>query len=294
MGSLLLAVAACGGGSDASDGALGADATPRADGAGPGAALDELLVHPAADVAITTRQDATSGEIYQTTISAAFRATAIPSPYGEVDRAGVCVRMTAEPAFCDPPCEGDMVCTATDTCTAIAPTQSAGTLTVGAQTLEPTAGTYFSDTSGGVFAATDTVTISAAGDTFAAFTGSIAVPDPITDATLPDALRAGQDATFTWTPAADTGSYVGVILLADRGHGPVQPSRIYCAVDDSVGEIVVPSSLIDPHIDPSNWSCGDCFPSQLVRFRTAATSGGDVRLWYGQGVDVYATPDRSP
>ena len=200
--------------------------------------------------------------------------------------------MTGALAFCDPPCEGDSLCTATDTCTPLPAAQSAGTLTLGDEELEPTGGLYAASAETALFAPTATITATAAGDAFPAFTSApLAVPDPLTGATYPGGLRAGEDYTLTWTPAADTGSSVGVVLRTDLGHGPIAKSIIYCAVDDAAGTLTVPSSLIDPHVDPANWSCGDCFPSWLYRFRS--TTGADgVNLWFGQGVDVYAVPDR--
>lgn len=296
--ALLLILAACGGDDDdgpGADGSVGADAPAGADGGGGGAALDELVgPHPAL-ITVAIRGDG-QGTVFSTAIVAELRQAAAPTPYTEAQREGACLRLTSEVPFCDPACGADALCTADDTCTPVPALESAGplTLAVGAatRTVTPAGSIYATSEETELFPGGSTLTASAPGDVFPAFELSTAVPEPLTGVSPPGVLVAGSPYRVTWTPG-DPGTRVFLRLIADRGHNPVHPSVIYCDAADEAGVIDVPVALIDPHVDGANWSCGDCFPSEVTRYRTATVAAGGVggsavRLSVATRADVYA------
>lgn len=282
-----------GGGGRDPDGARAQDTT-GSDAAG-GSSLDELIAQHPATIDVSFRGDTTGG-FYATTIVAELREDAPPTPYVEVQRAGACVRLASEVPFCDPPCAGDTLCTAADTCTPVPPLESAGVLTVAAGDatvpVTPTGATYLHDEQTVLFAGGETLTASAPGADFDAFSLSTQVPVPL-GGVVASGIEAGSPFTVTWTPG-DPGSRVALQLIADLGHNPVHPSVIFCDAADEAGELEVPVELVAPHVDPANWSCGDCFPSHLRRMRIATGTAGAVptRLTVRSAVQLFVVPGR--
>jgi hypothetical protein len=144
---------------------------------------------------------------------------------------------------------------------------------------------------GTVFPVDDELTASAPGADFAAFTLRASVGAPLATSTPGATLAAGTPLVIRWTPE-DPDARVRLELIADRGHAQVHPSVIECDAPDSAGMIEVPQAMVDAHADPSNWGCGDCFPSWLTRYRTAkaTTASGDVELWVGSRTSLYIVP----
>jgi hypothetical protein len=134
---------------------------------------------------------------------------------------------------------------------------SAGTLTVkdGSNTLATlpfnadAGGTYEIDsdsTATLTWAVGDDLAVSATGGTIPAFSGSITAPSDFAGVTptfsllTPVPISESGGFTVTWTPSSDNGSITLVVGVAAE----MNRVSIGCTVDESVGQIVVASSLL--------------------------------------------------
>jgi len=123
-------------------------------------------------------------------------------------------------------------------CTALTPTDDAGTLTAsvdGTEVASATAAeTYVAVASGGPFSAGQTITLSTSGGTVPAFSGDVIAPPP-PETTLPTTGTVGADLTFTWAAslAADE-----VELGLNSG-----TTAVLCRADASAGSLTIDGSI---------------------------------------------------
>ncbi|MFO0744209.1 MAG: hypothetical protein U1F43_00855 [Myxococcota bacterium] len=215
---------------------------------------------------------------------------------------GPCKLWFGENPFCSVPCEGAL-CTAVDECTPYPAAESAGTLTIsdGATPVDyPFNGTGYGELKdGALFAAGATVTFSAPGDAFPAFSGSVVMPPKLVpgDLTALD-LDGAEPLTITWEPPAAAGAgdtQVRIRLQADRGqHGRLPTAALECVVSDT-GSFTIPEDLRDQYSAESLWGCGKCPQSFITRFRRTRVAVGDagahvVDLWAESEVPFLLTP----
>jgi hypothetical protein len=279
----LLVFAACGGGG----GGTPVDAGPPLD------AAPDFGSTPA-QIRVTAASD-NEGGAYATSISGALREQALPTLYAVDPPVGSCRTLHAVAVpLCDPACPDDALCTDEDVCTPYPPHHPAGTLHVAAGAVSRDVaydafagyGLYDADLR---FPVGATITASAPGDAFPGFELSTSVP-PALVVENPDELRleAGQPLTIRWTPG-DPLARVRVTLLSDTAsHGLFKPSVIECDLPDT-GELTIPATLIDAHLDPANWGCGDCASSSIARYRRVVTTvdGKPVELIVESALSLY-------
>ncbi len=222
---------------------------------------------------------------------AAFRDT-VGSPYTEVEREGACRRLVAEYGPCLEPCDG--FCTRDGTCQVDGPRKEAGTLSFAGLTtplvLEPQLAAYTFSNNERLTTPGQAVTVSADGGEVSAFTLSALPATPLTDVTFDNELAAGTSTTFSWTPADSPGERVRFWLRSDTAsHGQFGLSVIECDVDDSLGALTLPQSMIDAHATPTNWGCGDCIGSTAHRYRrdTAVVDGVETAFLMMSRADLY-------
>ena len=139
-----------------------------------------------------------------------------------------------------------------------------------------------------------TLTVSAPGADFAAFSFAAVAPAPLTLVGIDELrLRTGTPMTIRWQPA-DPGSRVRVTMGADLGHAFFRSVVVECDAPDEHGAITVPQHMVDRLADPQHWGCGDCFSQEVRRYRRARTTAGSVPLdlWLNQIASFYLYPER--
>jgi hypothetical protein len=280
-GGVALALAlGCGGESSGADAAIGPDAN-----------FDPQLDDPPAFVVIDERSD-NAGGVGSTTITAVLSATR-PAFYAEVARDGACRLLTGDSGFCRDPCDG--ACTSDGTCVPFPTQLGAGDITIDGLidpvVLAPTQGNiYGAFTAGPMMQPGVSITASAPGDEFGAFSLSVEPVEPLV-VTDPEQLelRAGAALDIRWTPSSRPGARVRLTLNSDTAfHGLIHPAVIECDAPDT-GRLTVPASLIDPYVEPANWGCGDCAESSLARYRvsTQTVDGVDLALRTASRVGLF-------
>src|SRR5690349_9114540 len=155
-------------------------------------------------------------------------------------------------------------------------------------------GAYYFAEDTNVFPAGTTVTVAATGADVPAFSAMAQMPAQLELVDDPDRrLEAGYALTLAWVPA-DPGSRVRITLGADRGHAMLRAALIECDLPDEAGSVVIPEAMITRFVEPSNWSCGDCFPQAVVRYRKARTTAGTtpVDVWLSASRSLYLVPER--
>jgi hypothetical protein len=116
---------------------------------------------------------------------------------------------------------------------------SAGTITVGDQTLVPqNDGSYSPVTVAGT--ADPSLPVSASGEAIAAFSGLITIPAPTTLTPPPATVPRDQDLTLTWL-SGTAGAKLDVLLFTVTLNPVIQ---ISCSFDSAAGSGVIPSSLL--------------------------------------------------
>lgn len=214
-------------------------------------------------------------------------------PYDVEPVDGACRFSTRVAMTCVDICDG--VCVG-DVCEPQPLVQSAGDLTLASPSATRTvpfggAGYSFYEASL-VFDAGESLTVSAPGADFEAFELTADVPAPFAITNRDDLMLAiGTPLTIRWEPA-DPGSRVRLFLGADLGHAQYRSVVVECDAPDEDGAITVPQDMVDRLADPSNWSCGDCFPQSIRRYHRARGTSGtiDVQLWVTASDDLYLVP----
>jgi hypothetical protein len=216
-------------------------------------------------------------------------------PYTVDAPVGSCRYAALPTSSCTPYCDYSEVCV-DGTCVADPPLRSAGDLTVASadatRVVPFVDGVYSLYEQVEVFPAATTVTVTAAGGELPGFSASAAMPAPLELLDPPDRLRAGEPLTIAWRPA-DPGSRIRIVLGADRGHAQLRAALIECDLSDEAGAVTIPESMVTRFVDPANWSCGDCFPHQVKRYRRARTDAGPtpVTFWLNQNQSLYLIPE---
>lgn len=286
---LLVPALACGGGG----GNIDPDAAPTVD------ADPTLAEHARVVVSETFRL--TDGfpdgfeEQRSATITAEFGDLPRPSPRTIAEVSGACTLTTYEPIACDPACAGDELCVPGGACAPLPTFASVGPLTVEGlraplAPIEPAGSFYYPSEAlpADLFADDAAVTIAAAGDELGGFELSThgVVPIEIATEDAQIELIDGQPYTVTWTPSDDPDARVRVTINSNNtGHGTPYHAIIACEVDDAVGEVTIPSSMIEALPAIQRWGgvgCpqADCPPSHVTRLRRATTpfEGGVLAL----------------
>jgi len=281
--ALLLALfAACG------DDAPGNDDAPE-DAAPPGTACPAPATEPGgaspqfasapAGVRIGASTYASSGTS-STQVRATLRTEPLPELHTVAQEDGACRRRAAGIYHCETPCAADALCTDENVCTTVGLGRSAGSLSVTVDdettTLEPDATlTYRSEEV--ALGGCSPVTVTAAGADFPAFELEAALVPPIEITNLTElGYFSGEGLIVRWRPA-DPGARVRITFRADSAsHGAVLPSILECDAPDDAGEIAVPASMMDPHIE--QFGCGICPQTSVTRYRRAVTSAGATEV----------------
>jgi len=278
----------------------GTDATSHADGgADTDAGADDTPRFGSSPsyVRVAERGSGT-GEEYEGSVSVVLYAEAPPAPHEEVAREGACRLLTWEPAFCDPFCR-DGLCIRENECVPWPDRLSAGRVTVEGTVrdlaLDPDVDDYYSlvgdPLSGSVFEPGATVTASAVGDEFPAFTlQAVGVAPLVHDFPSFGEIPDGE-MEVTWQPSGTPGARIQARFITDYGHGPIPPVVVECESADD-GSLVVPAFMVAELADPANWSCGDCFPSTIRRYsRDVTTVGGhEIELVVTHDTWAYLAP----
>lgn len=219
-----------------------------------------------------------------TTMTATLARTAPPDPYTVAAEDGPCRLLRRAEITCSPACEYPEICTADGVCAGYPEPLSAGAITAsdGAESLVMAFDGYgyWLQSQGQPFAPGETVTISAPGDAFGAFSASGVMPDLLVAPDLQATdLTASGDLRFTWDrPAAGGGdAHVRITLNAGYGHGLPLDAVIECDVPD-IGAFAVPDALRAELPPPSTWGCGECPESFLTRYRKVTVQAGDTAV----------------
>jgi hypothetical protein len=255
-------------------------------------ALDASDTSPAADtgvadtgVAVVRLQINDFGtEGYYTTVKATLATAAQPTVHAVDTEAGNCRLLVSVQALCEPSCVYPELCTAQGTCQAFPEPLSAGALTltdgVDALTVPFDGYGYWLQSAGLPFAPGETVTVSAPGDAFPAFSAVAAMPDVLVAPGIYDVrLTTPGDLLFTWDPptAGAPPAHVRITLNAGYGHGLPLAAVVECDVPDT-GSFAVPDALRAALPPPSTWGCGECPESYLTRYRKVTVEAGDTAL----------------
>lgn len=244
----------------------------------PGGASPEFASAPAG-VRIGTSTYASSGSP-SSQVRAALRTEPLPELHTVAQEDGACRRRAAGIYHCETPCAADALCTDENVCTTVGLARSAGSLSVTVDdettTLEPDATlTYRSEEV--ALGGCSPVTVTAAGADFPPFELEAALVPPIEITNLTDlGYFIGEGLTVRWRPA-DPGARVRITFRADSAsHGAVLPSILECDAPDDAGEIAVPASMMDPHIE--QFGCGICPQTSVTRYRRVVTSAGSTEV----------------
>jgi hypothetical protein len=214
-------------------------------------------------------------------------------PYEVEEPVGPCRFALRTPQDCGFDCDG--VCVG-DTCVAQPLVQPAGTITV--TDGEATRTVAFGDAGYAhfeqalPFAPGATITVSAPGDVFGAFSLAAVAPAPLTQTNQDElVLEVGEPLVFRWTPN-DPGSRLRLTLGADLGHARYRSALLECDVPDEAGEVAIPQVLVDRLADGALWSCGDCFSQSMRRYRKARGTAGalPLTLWVTDLETPYLQP----
>lgn len=220
-------------------------------------------------------------------------------PYDVEAIDGACRFATRQTDDCVPFCEWNQACVG-GACVSPPLVRDAGTLSIdgggggGSIAVPFTDGFYQRFDQTLRFAPGATLTVSAPGADFAAFSLTAVAPAPLALVGIDELrLRAGTPMTIRWQPA-DPGSRVRVTMGADLGHAFFRSVVVECDAPDEHGAITVPQHMVDRLADPQNWGCGDCFSQEVRRYRRARTTAGSVPLdlWLNQIASFYLYPER--
>jgi hypothetical protein len=219
-----------------------------------------------------------------------------PWPYDVEPVVDGCRYSTRQQA-CAGVCDVDQVCVDT-ACVDVPAARSAGTITIagigGDRTIPFDADLgYQTYEAGVVFAPGVELTVSAPGAEVGAFSLAGTTPQPIELLDREElSLQVGEPLVIRWTPD-DPGARVRLTLGADLGHAQHRAALIECDAPDEHGEIAVPQEMVDRFADGANWSCGDCFPHELRRYRRdrADVDGLPLTLWVTEVTSLYLRPE---
>lgn len=266
------------------------DDRPDADAPEPDPDFDDTAAR--IDLGLGVFSDGSGGYL---TITGRLYDTPPPWPYDVEAPVDGCRYSTRLPMTCAA-CDVDQVCV-DGACVDSPVGRSAGTLTIrgGAvtRTVPYADTTYQHYEPSQPFAADVELTVSAPGDDLAAFSLAAASPAPLVLVER-DLLRlqVGAPLVVRWTPA-DPGSRIRLTLGADLGHAQHRAALIECDVPDELGAIAVPQSMVDRFADDANWTCGECFPHEVRRYRRARGTAGalPLTLWVNQTESLYLRPE---
>ncbi len=133
----------------------------------------------------------------------------------------------------------------------------------------------------------DTLTITAAGGTVNAFTGTVVAPGlmqnitPILSTTTPTTVSAGSDFTVGWTAGTTSGVASSVFVGAMKGMTP--DGSISCNGMDSDGSITVPKALL------ANLTTGDDLTIVLTRLASSPVTTGNVSVLIAVSAETLGT-----
>jgi len=200
---------------------------------------------------------------------------ALPDPFSEAAREGLCRLLTSAPTFCDPACAlGTEVCI-DSTCHTYPGILPAGALTLTGVTGSPVTvqpddlGYYVWDTTEAF--TVGQVTLAATGDDVGAFLLESCAPPqlaPVGDwSALMTARAPGEDVTLTWSTPTPGARVVLRMTTGIGTHGGVSPVELECEGPDT-GELTLPGAYLDA-LYAEGWSCGECGDNTLRRYFAA-------------------------
>jgi len=263
---------------DAGD--TGADTSDAADTGG-GSFTPDFESSPAV---VRVRINDFGAEGFYTYVLGNLAAAPQPEVYTVDTEDGSCRLLRRGEAVCDPACDWPQVCGVDGACADYPEPLGAGTLTVtdgeATRTVDFDGYSYWLQSQGLPFEPGETVTVSAPGDAFAAFSASGVMPDTLVSPDLQATdLTADGDLLFTWEPpsAGGTDAHVRITLNAGYGHGLPLEAVIECDVPDT-GSFAVPDALRAELPPPNTWGCGECPESFLTRYRKTTVQAGDVAV----------------
>jgi hypothetical protein len=173
-----------------------------------------------------------------------------------LDKSGKCELTQPQAPFCDPTCASGSKCVGTNKCVETPVEQDVGAVTVVGLKLSANDATEFAvnvqsenkklyQKTGIAYpacAAGDTLSLSAEGKTYEAFSMETTCIDPLemtVGETVP--LRKGETTTLTWTPPAKSDASK-ILIEVDISHHGGQTGQINCEVDDN-GSFDLPEEL---------------------------------------------------
>lgn len=223
-------------------------------------------------------------EGFYTTVRASLATAAQPTVHSVDTEVGNCRLLVRVASLCEPSCVYPDLCTAQGTCQAFPEPQSAGALTLtdgeDALTVAFDGYSYWLQSAGLPFAPGETITVSAVGDAFPAFSADAVMPDVLVAPGVYDiGLTTPGDIVFTWdppTPGAPL-AHVRITLNAGYGHGLPLAAIVECDVPDT-GSFAVPDALRAQLPPPSTWGCGECPESFVTRYRKTTVQAGDTAV----------------
>lgn len=223
-------------------------------------------------------------EGFYTTVRASLATAAQPTVHSVDTEVGNCRLLVRVPSLCEPSCVYPELCTAQNICQAFPEPRSAGALTVtdgeDALTVAFDGYSYWLQSAGLPFAPGETITVSAVGDAFPAFSADAVMPDILVAPGVYDiGLTTPGDIAFTWdppTPGAPP-ARVRITLNAGYGHGLPLAAIVECDVPDT-GSFAVPDALRTQLPPPSTWGCGECPESFVTRYHKTTVQAGDTAV----------------
>jgi hypothetical protein len=261
--SIVIGVAACGGGGGSPDGD-----PARPDGP-PISACDDTQVYSHFRA---SPEPAGSGR-YGSQAGGWVNTARSPQTAGTIDSAGGCRFIGPQPTLCTPACTGNDVCDQDAVCVPYPESVEAGIVTITGTTppltMESQPGSSYYVTMGypGLFAAGDPITLHVPGEAgvepFEITTPGIPLLGLPTDQLT---AREHQDMVVAWT--AVTGVAGAEVVLEMHNDHHAGPQYIECKADAAAGSLTVPAAILDQLILAGESGIGTYIESAWIEVRT--------------------------